>query len=263
MDLIINIGNSSIALGLWNERWIQMFRLRTDIGRTADEYFVLISSVLAREKIDIRIIESVAISTVVPELKAVFTELFTQYHSKPPFFISSEVNLGLKVLIENPKEIGNDLIANAAALVHGYQSSGVVADFGTALSITCVDGQGNIRGVSIAPGVYAALQALVGNTAQLSHIPLEPPKTVIGTNTTHSIQSGIIHGYAGLVQHLVNHALKELADINLGIKTDYPRITAVATGGAHELIVPQLDIFKIQDPFLTLEGIRQIFLLNR
>jgi len=158
------------------------------------------------------------------------------------------VRTGLRIRTDNPTEVGADLVANAVAAYARFQSSCIVVDFGTALTFTAVAEPGDLLGVAIAPGLNSAAGALSRDTAQLPRVQLAPPPTAIGRNTTHSIQSGLVFGYVGLVEALIGRMRQELGG----------RAHAVATGGLAPIIAPLTDQFAEIDPWLTLEGLRII-----
>ena len=248
MLLAIDIGNSNIAFGVYDQRWLNHWRLNTVANKTSDEYEVLFRSLLANGQGDINQVNQVVISCVVPSLQATFQRMIKQMFGKLPVFVSSKLSTGIKVSIDNPSEIGSDLLANAAAGYKLYQCSCMIVDFGTALSITIVGDDGALLGGSIAPGLESAMKALSANTAQLPFVELSAPVSAIGKNTTHAIQSGIMFGYVGLVEHLVKRIKSELGG----------DVKVIATGGLSEVMAPLTDQFDALEPWLTLDGLRII-----
>lgn len=262
MLLCVNIGNSNIALGIHTgDRWLSHWRLSTVAHRTSDEYEMLIRPFLERDGIALEKIDAMTVASVVPELVDVFGRLSRQLLNRDPFFIHSGVKTGLDIAIDNSGELGADLVANAVA---GYRrvnpglsgrddASGViVVDFGTALTFTMVSSDARVLGVSIAPGLNGAVKALAGDTAQLPHVKLEAPEQVIGTNTISSIQSGVVFGYVGLVESMIHRISAEMGG----------NVKVVATGGLHRVIADISDVFDYREPWLHLEGIREIYALN-
>jgi type III pantothenate kinase len=271
MLLCINIGNTNIALGVHSgTAWLSHWRLSTVGTRTSDEYEMLIRPFLERDGIPVESIEAMAIASVVPELVDTFTRLSESLLGKAPFFVHSGVETGLDISIDNKRELGADLVANAVA---GYRvanggesenakrlavsgrggaSGAIIIDFGTALTFTMVSADARILGVSIAPGLNGAIKALAGDTAQLPHVKLEAPERVIGTNTINSIQSGVIFGYVGLVESMIRRIRTEMNQ----------NVRIVATGGLHQVIADLTDDFDHREPWLHLEGIREIHQLN-
>ncbi len=265
MLLCINIGNTNISLGVYSgSQWLSHWRLSTVGTRTADEYEMLIRPFLERDGLAIEKIDAMAIASVVPELVDTFSRLSAQLFSREPFYVHSGIATGLDIRIDNSGELGADLVANAVAgyrLANGGDSESaresggygaIIIDFGTALTFTMVSGDARILGVSIAPGLNGAIKALAGDTAQLPHVKLEAPEKVIGTNTISSIQSGVIYGYTGLVESMVSRIRREMGG----------EVKIVATGGLHRVIAVLTDCFDFQEPWLHLEGIREIYQLN-
>lgn len=191
-------------------------------------------------------------SSVVPSLTATFRQMLTRLIHQQPLVINTTLRTGLSIATDNPHELGTDLLANAVAGYQLTQTDCVVVDFGTALSVVTVDQSGKILGVSIAPGLESAMKGLSSNTAQLPFVPLTPPPSVLGKNTTHAIQSGIVLGYVGLVEGLVNRIEQELGR----------SVEVIATGGLAEVIAPLTNRFNRVEPWLTLDGLRLIAALN-
>ena len=259
MILCVNIGNSTVAVGLhdadgWRSRW----RLSTVISRTADEYELLIRPFLDRAGVSVEDVEVLALASVVPKLSETFSLLSRQIFHSDPFLVSSQIQTGLDFNIDNAGELGADLIANAVAGYRIANSEGtkkraaIIVDSGTALTFTVVSHSAQVLGVAIAPGMNSALQSLAGNTAQLPNVRLEAPPRAIGTNTIHSIQSGMVFGFTGLVESMVTRIRNELA-------TD---AAVIATGGLLSVVAANTDCFEFRKPWLQLEGIREIYRLN-
>lgn len=248
MLLAIDIGNSNIAFGIYDNRWIHHWRLNTVANKTADEYEVMFRTLVGNSKVSLPRISRTVISSVVPPLIPTFQRMISRLFGQEALLVSPELNTGIRICIDNPQEIGSDLLANAVAGYALYQSNCIIADFGTALSIIIVSQQGELLGGSIAPGLEAAMKALSASTAQLPFVQLQPPPGVIGKNTTHAIQSGIVMGYTGLVEFLIEKIKKELGG----------EAKVIATGGLSEVIAPLTDKFTVIEPWLTLDGLRLI-----
>ena len=252
MVLAVDIGNSNIAFGAYDQCWIHHWRLSTVANKTSDEYAIQLQSLLANKKIPFSAIDEVVMSSVVPPLTAIFQRTLANLTQQQPLVISTSLRTGLSIAIDNPHELGTDLLANAVAGYQLTQTDCVVVDFGTALSVVTVDQSGEILGVSIAPGLESAMKGLSSNTAQLPFVPLTPPPSVLGKNTAHAIQSGIVLGYVGLVEGLVNRIEQELGR----------SVKVIATGGLAEVIAPLTNRFNRVEPWLTLDGLRLIAALN-
>jgi type III pantothenate kinase len=250
MLLAIDIGNTNIVFGVNNNaEWINHWRIQTDHLKTADEYEVIFRSLLNAGKIASPQIKQIILSSVVPSLVHPFTEmlygLFPQASLKT---VNPEMYPLLPVKILNPYQIGSDLVANAVAAFQKYGVLTTIIDFGTALTFTTIGKNAEILGVAIAPGLQTAVSALAGKTAQLPQIHLTPPPSVLGENTIHAIQAGIIFGFTGLVDSIIERTEAEIGE----------KLTVVATGGLSSVIAPLTKHIKTIEPLLTLDGLALI-----
>jgi type III pantothenate kinase len=249
MLLAIDIGNTNIAFGIHQQnRWRTHWRIRTVPDKMPDEYAVLFRDLLRDEDLVLRDIDRVVLSSVVPPLTGTFTQMLAQQTDQEPIVVGPGVRTGLRIRTDNPGEVGADLVANGVAAYARFQSNCIVVDFGTALTFTAVAEPGDLLGVAIAPGLNSAAAALSSNTAQLPSVRLIPPPTAIGRNTVHSVQSGVVFGYIGLVEALIKRMRAELGG----------RAEAIATGGLARVIAPLTDQFTAIEPWLTLDGLRII-----
>jgi type III pantothenate kinase len=249
MLLCIDIGNTNLVFGLWKEnRWIDRWRVRTVQNKMADEYAMLLKTLLAEGGYDFCSISRISIASVVPRLRSVFYELFSRYLSIEPLILGPGVRTGLKIRIDNPVELGADLVADAIAAYSRFEAACIIVDFGTATTFSAVSREGEFMGVSIAPGIEVAADALSSTAAQLPRISLVPPPAAIGTNTVHSMQSGLIFGYTGLVEGLIRRIKEELGG----------EASVIATGGLSRVVAPLTGMIDETDPDLTLEGLRLI-----
>lgn len=254
MLLAVNVGNTNIVFGVHDgERWLRQWRARTVWDKMPDEYAVLFRDFLREAGLTLASFHQIVLSSVVPPLTGTLCEMLAAQTGHSPLVVSAATNTGLTFCVDNPAEVGADLIADAVAAYERFHTACIVVDFGTATSFTAVSAQAEFRGVAIAPGVNLAMSALAGGTAQLPHIRLEPPPYAIGTNTITAIQSGIVFGYVGLVEELVRRFQAELGG----------PAQAIATGGLARLVAPLTSCFVASDPWLTLEGIRLIAERNR
>lgn len=259
MILVFDIGNTNIKTALFdNEKLIHVWRISTDLRRTGDEYFSILRPLFRDAEIDFSKIENAILSTVVPALIGPFVIVSQHFTSKKPLIISPDIYNKLPVKIPETAvhEIGSDLLCDAVEAWCRYKSPCIVADFGTALSFTAIDKDGKIAGVSIAPGIRTAFNSLFNNTAQIPAIPLEIPSTSLGKNTTVAVQSGIILGYKGLVEALINRMKKDLAKET---NTSISEIKVIATGGLNSMLQPITDIFDFVDKELTINGMIRIY----
>lgn len=193
-------------------------------------------------------VRQLILSSVVPDITPVFEHLAQHLLAKKAITLSPDNYHKLDLQIDRPNEIGTDLLANAAAAYYLYGRDSIVVDFGTALTFTTVNANGHILGVSIVPGLKTAISALFQKTAQLPEVPLELPQSAVGKNTVHSIQSGVLIGYVGLVRHMLQSIRSELGQ----------HYQAIATGGLSSILHPLRNDFYQINPNLTLDGLRLI-----
>ena len=249
MLLAIDVGNTNIVYGVYNQdQWIFQWRVKTIRDKMPDEYGIMLKSLLREEGLSIQAFDSIALCSVVPLLTVHLEEMFEAFTPVPPLIINHTVNTGLTFAVDNPAEVGADLIADAVAAYHYFHDACVVVDFGTATTFTAVSAHAEFLGVAIAPGVKLAASALSGGTAQLPLVRLTTPTKAIGTNTIHAIQSGVLLGYVSLVEGMIDRFAEEL---NIDGRI-------IATGGFSSVIAPLTSKLKVVDRLLTLDGIRLI-----
>lgn len=254
MLLAIDIGNTNVVWGIYEGQALKgHWRLATNASTTADEYGVLFVNILQQAGVDTKRISDAIVSSVVPSLTAVFDEMVETYFKRTPLIVSSDLDMGLQIAYPNPREIGSDRLVNAAAAYARYKTCLIIVDFGTATTFCAISRHGEYLGGAIAPGLGIASEALFTRTAKLPKVDLARPKTVIGKDTVGSMQSGLIFGYAGLVDELVSRM-----QIELGQKA-----TVIATGGLASLLAPESRTIQEVRPFLTLEGLELIYRKTR
>ena len=254
MLLAIDIGNTDIALGVFDNGELRAtWHMATGIDRRTDEYAALILNLLHHQGLDTSDIKEVAMCSVVPPLLATFEELFERYFHLSPLVVGVGVKTGVRIRIDNPREVGADRIVNAAAAHHLYGGPIIIADLGTATTFDAVSKEGDYLGGAIAPGIVTATEALFVRAAMLPRVELARPKRAIGTSTVAAMQSGIIFGYVGLVEGMVARFQQELGE----------KARVVATGGYAELIAKETTVIDTVNPDLTLIGLRLIYLMNR
>ncbi len=249
MLLAIDIGNTNIVFALNdNGVWVHHWREKSDDQKIAETYAFNLSNQFLENDIPVGQISQIVISSVVPSLLPIIEKMTTLVFNSSPLIIGPNLYDQLCITTNNPKEIGTDIVANAAAAFNRFQKACLVIDFGTALTFTTIKDDGIIAGVAIAPGIKTAMKSLAGNTAQLPEVPLELPESVLGKNTIHAMQAGILHGYVGLVNHMIQK-----------IKTENNApLNVIATGGLSSVLTPLHDSFDALDPLLTLEGLKVI-----
>jgi type III pantothenate kinase len=254
MLLAIDIGNSMVTLGVFDgERLDTTVRVTTDTRRLADEYGLLITSLLKLKGVEHSGIDSVSMCSVVPPLTAVFEEVCQTYFGQRALVVTAGVRTGLRILYDNPRDVGSDRIVDAVAAIALYGSPVIVVDFGTATVFDAVSEDGVYLGGAIAPGINVAAEALFLNTSQLRRVELTPPPSAIGQNTTAALQAGLVLGYAELVKGLVGRIKRELGGAAY----------VVATGGLASIISRETGVFDVINPDLTLIGLRRIYQMNR
>ncbi len=257
MLLVIDIGNTNIVAGVYREGadgLLYHWRLSTDPNRTADEYGLLFKGLFDYDGLSLGGVRAVIISSVVPHLTPALEWMVEKYLKLKPLIVGPGIKTGMNILYEDPREVGADRIVNAVAAFSQYGPGPlIVVDFGTATTFDAIGPDGAYLGGAIAPGIGISTEALFERAAKLSRIELVRPKTVIGRTTVASMQSGVIFGFAGQVDELVRRMKQELGQT----------AKVVATGGFAPLIAKETATLDIVDPFLTLEGLRLIYLRNR
>lgn len=252
MLLAIDIGNTNIVWGLFRDgTLVAHWRIATDAKKTSDEYGVLFLSLLAHSGQLATQISGAIVSSVVPALTGSFETMIGAYFHRRPLLVSSETQTGLTLKYANPKEIGSDRIVNAAAAYHKHHRDLIVVDFGTATTFCVITKSGEYLGGVIAPGLGISAEALFTRAAKLSKVELARPKSVIGADTASSIQAGLLYGYAGLVDSLIQRIEGELG------QSTY----VIATGGLATTIAPETQSIQAVEPFLTLEGLDLLYRL--
>jgi type III pantothenate kinase len=250
MLLVVDIGNTNVVLGVYDGQTLKAhWRLATDVKTTTDEYGILFTNLLASAGIVPARISGAIMSSVVPTLTATFETLIEQYFGQRPLMVTCDTDTGLTIRYPNPKEIGSDRLVNAAAAYHKYRRDLIIVDFGTATTFCAVTKNAEYLGGVIAPGLGISAEALFARAAKLSKVELTRPKTVIGTDTGSSIQSGLLFGYAGLVDTLVRRMEQELG------RSTY----VIATGGLSSIIARETTSIQVIEPLLTLEGLALLY----
>lgn len=254
MLLCIDVGNTNITLGLYDgevlgPRW----RLATDHERMPDEFTLQLLGLLSHAGLERKQIAGAAIASVVPPLTGRWVEVCRRGLELEPLVVDSTVETGVRILYEEPGTVGADRLVDAVAAYRLYGGPACVVDFGTATTFDAISAEGEYLGGAIAPGIGIASQALFQRTAMLPRVELASPPAAIGRNTNHAMQSGLLFGYVGLVEGMVARFHDELG----------PDMRVIGTGGLAEIIAGETDVIQILAPWLTLDGLRMVYEMNR
>jgi len=253
MLLAIDIGNTTVALGVFEgEKLKATWRLSTDVHKLADEYAALLLNLLTLESLSFSDVDEAIISSSVPPMVTTFEELCRRYCKITPLVVGAGIKTGVRISLDNPREVGADRVVNAAAAHRLYGGPLIVIDLGTATTLDVVSAEGDYLGGAIAPGIGISADALFERAAKLPRVELTHPKRAIGRNTVAAMQSGIIFGYVGLIEGIVVRMRKELGG----------KVRVIATGGLAGIIAKETDVIEVLDPDLTLVGLRLIHELN-
>jgi len=245
--LAVDIGNTHVVFGLYDSSELkQTFRAATVRTRTGDEYGVLLRQMLTLRGVEATAVSAAIIASVVPPLTDVMVDAIRHAFAREPLVVGPGLKTGISVRYDNPYDVGADRICNAVAAYERLHGGVIVVDFGTATIFDCISPKGEYLGGVIVPGVQLSLDALLGRAAKLSRIEIAEPPRVVGRNTTHAVQSGVIHGYAALVDGLVAKIKAEL-DFECAV---------IGTGKLSELIAKHSEALQSLDPDLTLHGLR-------
>ena len=253
MLLAVNVGNTETSLGVFRERELAWrWRMRTAPERTADELALLFGGFLGQQGLSFdRHVTGVVISSVVPTATRSLREMVEGYFGFPPVVVEPGIKTGIPVRVDNPREVGADRVVNALAALTKYGAPAIVVDIGTATTFDVVSPEGEYVGGAISPGIQVSARALYERTARLLLVELVPPRSVIGRSTVEALQSGLVFGYASLIDGMVERIAKELGDP-----------TVVATGGLANVVVGECRTVDHVEPWLTLEGLRSVFDTN-
>lgn len=254
----MDVGNTNIVLGTYTDKkLIAEWRLSTDILRSADEYGIQVMNLFSIYELEVSKVEGVIISSVVPSIMYSLEHMIRKYFKIDPIVVGPGVKTGINVKYDNPREVGADRIVNAVAAHEIYKRALIIIDFGTATTFCAVKENGDYLGGTICPGIKISSEALFQKAAKLPRVELVKPSNVICKNTVASMQAGIVYGYIGQVEYIVEKMKNEMLDL----KEKEPLV--VATGGLAKLIGEETKNVDIVNPFLTLEGLRIIYEKNR
>ena len=255
MLLAIDVGNTITAIGVYRERTlVGNWRISTSKERTSDEIGMILLSLLGHAGISPGMISDVIMCTVAPPVMHAMSNAISKYLDKRAILVEPGIKTGINIKYENPREVGPDKIANAAAALKLYGGPVIIVDFGTATSFCAGNSRRDYLGGVISPGIIISAEALFEKASKLPRIDITKPKSVIGRTTVTCMQSVIVHGYVGQVDHIVNLIKQQM---------DEPGIKVVATGGMASLIASESKTIDEINPFLSLEGLQIIYEMNR
>ena len=254
MLFVMDIGNTNIAMGIYQgNNFKHCWRISTDTNKTSDELGVLLNQLFEYKGVSFKDINAVVISSVVPTIMSDMETMCEEYIGLKPLIIGPDIKTGLVIKFDNPKEVGADRIVNAVAAIEKYGAPTIVVDFGTATTFDAISPEKYYLGGAIAPGIDISVDALFSKAAKLPRVELKKPDSIIGKSTVKCMQAGILYGYIGQVDGIVDRIKKELGGSPV----------VIATGGLAGFIVPYCDTVEHIDPHLTLEGLKIIFERNK
>ncbi|MCG8539100.1 MAG: type III pantothenate kinase [Clostridia bacterium] len=255
MLLTFDVGNTNIVLGVYEgKELIRDWRMSTDKSKTSDELGMLVNQLFVYEGLNLKDVTDVIISSVVPTIMYSLQHMAYKFCDREAIVVGPGIKTGINIKYDNPRQVGADRIVNAVAAFHKYGGPLVVVDFGTATTFCAISEKCEYLGGTISPGIKISSDALFQRAAKLPRVELSKPKKVICKNTIQSMQSGIIYGYVGLVDYLVSRMKEELKS---------KKVRVIATGGLATLIASESKTIDCVDKFLTLEGLRLIYEMNK
>lgn len=255
MLLTIDVGNTNITLGIFHkEKLLGTFRMTTKRPRTSDEYGFTICGILEQRHISPGEIDAVIVSSVVPDIMHSLTSSIIKYLNVRPIIVSAGIKTGIRIVTENPKEIGPDRIVDAVAGYEKYGGPVIVVDFGTATTYDLIGEKGTFEAGITAPGIETAARSLWGGAAMLPAIEIQKPDSILAKETISSMQAGLVYGAIGQTEYIIRKIKEE---------SGYDNVKVVATGGLGRIISDETDCIDVYDPELTLSGLRLIYNKNK
>lgn len=251
MFLVVDVGNTNITFGVYEDKkLVTTFRLMSKTPRTSDEYGVLITELISKNEIDVKQITGVIVASVVPNIMHSLTGGIRRYINEKLLIVGAGVKTGIKIVTENPKEIGADRVVDAVAAYELYGGPILVIDYGTATTYDLVLEDGSFAAGVTAPGIRISAQALWNEAARLPEIEIKRPETILGKDTITSMQAGLLFGQVGQTEYIINQMKAESGLSNIRV---------VATGGLGSIIAAETDSIEYYNPELTLQGLRIIY----
>ncbi|MBN2286626.1 MAG: type III pantothenate kinase [Tissierellales bacterium] len=254
MLLAIDIGNTNITIGVWSDGNLNgPWRMTTKQPRTSDEYGLFIKNLLEINGVNTAHLEAIIVSSVVPNIMYSFTRALEKYLGLEPIIVGPGTKTGLDIKAENPKEVGADRIVDAVAAYEIYGGPIIVIDFGTATTYDVVSEKFEFIAAITSPGIQISADALWSRSAQLPNIAIRKPRSIMARNTITSMQAGLVYGYIGQVEYIVQKIKEEMDNFNVKV---------VATGGLGSIIFPETKVIDEYDILLTLKGLKIIYEKN-
>ena len=254
MILVIDVGNTNITFGVFSKKkLVTTFRMMSSVTRTSDEYGIMITSLLTSNNVATADIDGVIVASVVPNLMHALTGAVTRYLNTKPMVVGPGTKTGIKIVTENPREIGADRIVDAVGAFEKYGGPVLVIDFGTATTYDLVTDKGEFAAGITAPGIRISAKALWNDTAKLPEVEIKKPKSILAQETISSMQAGLVYGQIGQTEYIIKCVKEE---------SGFDELKVVSTGGLGRLISDETDMIDVYDPSLTLEGLRLIYERN-
>lgn len=251
MLLVMDVGNTNITLGVFDGESLEAtFRMTTKIPRTSDEYGIIVRDLLQHNQICADDISAVVISSVVPNVMHSLTSAIIKYFHLTPLIVAPGIRTGIRIVTENPRQVGADRIVDAVGAYELYGGPVIVIDYGTATTYDLVDASGAFVAGVTAPGIRTSAKAMWEEAAKLPEIEICKPKSILAQETISSMQAGLVYGQIGQSEYIIRHMKKE---------SGFEQLKVVATGGLGKLIASETKYIDIYDPNLTLQGMRLIF----
>jgi len=257
MLLVIDVGNTNIVFGVYKGKdLIYDWRISTDKEKTSDEYGILFTNLIKYSNVRVDEIEAIIVSSVVPTMMHTLESMIIRYFNRKPMIIGENVDTGINILYDNPNEVGQDRIVNAVAAYEKYGGPTIIVDFGTANTFCYVNEKGDYLGGVITPGIKISADALFSRAAKLPKVEIIKPEKIMSKNTINSMQAGLVYGYIGMVDFIIEKMIEE-NDVNKD------EVNIIATGGFSRLIAPDSKYIQTVDKMLTLDGLRLIYERNK
>ncbi len=255
MLLVIDIGNTNITFGVFRgDELLGTFRMMTKQPRTSDEYGVMLRELVERQGISGTDVDAAIVASVVPDIMHSFNSAMIKYFGIRPMIVSAGIKTGIRIVTENPKQVGADRIVDAVAAYTLHGGPVIVIDFGTATTYDVVGADGTFEAAVIAPGIRTSAQAMWGQAAMLPAVDIRKPASVLGKETISSMQAGIVFGQIGQTEYIVERIRRE---------SGYYDAKVIASGGLGKIIASETEVIDVYDPQLTLKGLRIIYEKNR